>query len=41
MVVVSNDHIIVTSDGEMSRYRIPKSFIERYNGDEVILKLLG
>lgn len=33
--------IIVTSEDEMSRYRIPKSVIERYNGDEVILKLFG
>jgi len=40
IVAVNNDHIIVTSQGGMSRYRIPKSFVDKYDGDaEVILKL--
>jgi hypothetical protein len=39
IVAVNNYHIIVTSQGGMSRYRIPKSFVESYNGAEVILKL--
>jgi sugar lactone lactonase YvrE len=38
IVAVNNDHIIVTSEGGMGRYRIPKSFVERYNGAEVFLK---
>ena len=39
IVAVNIDHIIVTSEGGMSRYRIPKSFVESYNGAEVIVKL--
>ncbi len=39
IVAVNNNHIIVTSQGGMSRFRIPKSFIEKYNGAEVIVKL--
>jgi hypothetical protein len=39
IVAVNNDHIIVTSEGGMSSYRIPKSFVEKYDGAEVILKL--
>lgn len=39
IVAVDKDHIIVTSQGGISRYRIPKSFVERYDGAEVFLKL--
>lgn len=38
IVAVETDHIIVTSQGGMSSYRIPKSFVE-HNGAEVIVKL--
>lgn len=39
IVAVDSEHIIVTSQGGMDRYRIPKSFVESYNGAEVIVKL--
>lgn len=38
-MAVDDGFIIVTSHGGMNRYRIPKSFVEKYNGAEVFLKL--
>ncbi len=32
IVAVDRDHVVVTSQGGMSRYRIPKSFVESYDG---------
>jgi hypothetical protein len=39
IMAVNTDHIIVTSEGGMSRYRIPTSFVEKYDGAEVHLML--
>jgi len=35
IVAVDNEHIIITSQGGISKYRIPKSSVERYDGAEV------
>lgn len=39
IVAVDSGFIVVTSQGGTGRYRIPKSFVERYDGAEVILKV--
>ena len=39
IVAVDSGFIIVTSQGGMGRYRIPKSFVEKYDGAEVFLKV--
>ncbi len=39
IAAVDDGFIMVISQGGMGRYRIPKSFVEKYGGAEVFLKL--